>query len=172
MGPRVASTRLIGAALAVLCGLGASSSLADEAIAGDLGPIRQRVAQRDGLRGVADVKIGPVTALRSLFAGRNHAREGAIAGAVILGVMSGWYFGVMAGGGCAEMHPHESCEATTLGWAVAGAAGGALVGGAVGALIGSQFELNPTMPPASGPRTRVRLFPRRGGVGIAVSHSF
>ena len=164
MGPRVASTRLIGAALAVLCGLGASSSLADEAIAGDLGPIRQRVAQRDGLRGVADVKIGPVTALRSPFAGRNHAREGAIAGAVILGVM--------AGGGCAEMHPHESCEATTLGWAVAGAAGGALVGGAVGALIGSQFELNPTIPPASGPRTRVRLLPRRGGVGIAVSHSF
>jgi hypothetical protein len=75
----------------------------------------------------------------------------------------------MAGFACQD-YP-DKCDAAA--WlAAAGAAGGALVGGAVGALIGSQFELNPTIPPASGPRTRVKLLPRRGGVGIAVSHSF
>ena len=169
MGPRVASTRLIGVALAVLCGLGASGSLAGERSSGQFGPVRQWVAQRDGLPGIADVRIGPVRVVRGPLAGRNHAREGAIAGAVVGGVLSGLYVGAMASFGCQD-YPDKCDDAAWL--AAAGAAGGALVGGAVGALIGSQFELNPTIPPASGPRTRVRLLPRRGGVGIAVSHSF
>jgi len=88
---------------------------------------------------------------------------------VVGGVLSGLYVGAMASFGCQD-YPDKCDDAAWL--AAAGAAGGALVGGAVGALIGSQFELNPTIPPASGPRTRVRLLPRRGGVGIAVSHSF
>lgn len=58
MGPRVVTTRVIGTALVVLCGSGASGSVADEAISGELGPVRQWVAQRDGVYGSADVPIG------------------------------------------------------------------------------------------------------------------
>jgi hypothetical protein len=170
MGSRAVSTRVIGTALVVLCGLGASGSLADDAISGEIGPIRRWVAEREGGFGGADVAIGPGTPLQTPLLGRTHEREGAIVGAVVLGVLSGWYVGAMAGFACQD-YP-EKCDAAA--WlAVAGAAGGALVGGAVGALIGSQFEAVPSIPvPASGSRTRVRLMPRRGGVGIAVSHSF
>lgn len=170
MGPRVVSTRVIGTALVVLCGLGVSGSSAGDAIAGDLGPIRQWVAQNDGLPGAADVRIGPVTLRQTPLAGRNHAKEGAIAGAVVLGVLSGWYVGAMAGFGCQD-YPEKCDDAAWL--AAAGAAGGALVGGAVGALVGSQFETVPSMPVLPPPPgTRVAIVPRRGGVGIALSHSF
>jgi len=75
------------------------------------------------------------------------------------------------GGFACQDYPDKCDDAAWL--AVAGAAGGALVGGTVGALVGSQFETGFSIPvPDSGPRTRVRLMPRRGGVGIAVSHSF
>jgi len=67
MRARIAGTRVIGTALVVLCGLGASSSLAGDAISGDVGPIRQWVAQRDGLPAATDVKIGPVTARERPF---------------------------------------------------------------------------------------------------------
>jgi hypothetical protein len=89
---------------------------------------------------------------------------------VVLGVLSGWYVGAMGGFACQD-YPDKCDDAAWL--AVAGAAGGALVGGAVGALVGSQFETTPSVPaPASRSRTRLRLMPRRGGIGIAVSHSF
>lgn len=170
MGPRVVATRVIGTALVILCGLGASSSLAGDGISEEIGPIRQWVAQREGLPRGADVKIGPVTALQTPLLGRTHEREGAIIGAVVGGVLSGWYVGAMAGFGCQD-YPDKCDDAAWL--AVAGAAGGALVGGAVGALVGSQFETAPSMPvPGPRARTRVRIVPRRRGLGIAVSHSF
>jgi len=53
--------------------------------------------QRDGLPSGAGVKIGSVTALPALLLSRSHATGGAIIGAVVLGAMSGWYFGVMGG---------------------------------------------------------------------------
>ena len=60
-----------------------------------------------------------------------------------------------------------------LAFGAVGAAGGALVGGAVGGLIGSLFQADPSVSPRpSRARTRVKLLPRRGGVGIALSHSF
>jgi len=169
MGARSASMRVIGTALAVLYGLGASGSAASDGRTGEPGPIRQWVSQRAGAQGSADAQLGPVTRLRTPLLSRSHAREGAIAGAVVVGVLSGLYVGAMASFGCQD-YPDKCDDAAWL--AAAGAAGGALVGGAVGALIGSQFELKPTIPPASSPQTRVKLFPRRGGVGIAVSHSF
>jgi len=170
MGPRVVSTRVIGTALAVLCGLGASGSLADDAVSGELGPVRRWVAERDGFHGSADIPFGPATPLRTPLLSRSHAREGAIAGAVVLGVLSGWYVGAMAAFGCQD-YPDMCDDAAWL--AVAGAAGGALVGGAVGGLIGSQFETMPSIPaPPPPPGTRVAIVPRRGGIGIALSHSF
>jgi len=167
----VGSTQGIGTALVVLCWLSASSSLAADAPAGDLGPVRQRVAHSDGLLGSAEVPIGPVTPLRTPVLGRSHAREGAIVGAVVLGVLGGWYLGVMGGWGC-EAHPYERCD-EALQSAAAGAAGGALVGGAVGGLVGSWLQTTPSaLAQPSRARTRVRLLPRRGGMGIALSHSF
>jgi hypothetical protein len=170
MGLRVVATRVIGTALVVLCGLGASGSVADEAISGELGPVRQWVAQRDGVYGSADVPIGLPKPLQAPLLRRSHEREGAIVGAVVLGVLSGWYFGAMGGFACQDYR--DRCDDAA--WlAAAGAAGGALVGGAVGTLVGSQFETTPSMAvPASRARTRVKLLPRRGGVGIALSHSF
>jgi len=64
MGARIVSTRVIGTALVVLCGLGASGSLAGEGTAGGLGPLRQGVAQRDGFHASVDGPIGSATPCR------------------------------------------------------------------------------------------------------------
>jgi hypothetical protein len=172
MGPHLVGTRVIGTALVVLCWLGASGSSAGDAIAGDLGPIRQWVAQRDGVLGAPDVRIGPVTPLRTPLLSRSHAEQGAIVGAVVLGVMGGLCGAGMAAYACQEADSHGSCDETLL-YAAAGAAGGALVGGAVGGLVGSLFEATPSMPVLpSAAGTTVAIVPRRGGIGIALSHSF
>jgi hypothetical protein len=172
MRARVVSTRVIGMALVVLCWLSASGSLAGDGTTGEFGPVRQWVAQREGVLGVADVPIGPVTPLRTPLLSRSHAEQGAIVGAVVLGVMGGLCGAGMAAYACQEADSHGSCDETLL-YAAAGAAGGALVGGAVGGLVGSLFQAAPWTPAPSSPaRTRVRILPRRGGIGIALSHSF
>ena len=170
MGYRITGTRVVRVALVVLSGLGASSSLAGDGTTGELGPIRQWVAQRDGLPAVADVKIGPVRAWRGPLAGRNHAREGAIAGAVVGGALVGLYGAAMGAWACEGSQGR--CDEALVAGAV-GAAGGALVGGAVGGLVGSLFQTEPSAAPRSSrARTRVRIVPRRRGVGIALAHSF
>jgi hypothetical protein len=170
MGPRVVGTRVIGTALVVLCWLGASSSLAGDAISDAVGPIRQWVAQRDGLPAATDVKIGPVTALRTPLLRRSHATEGAIIGAVAVGALGGLYGAAMGAWACEGSQGR--CD-EMLAFGAAGAAGGALVGGAVGGLVGSLFQATPSMPVLpSTAGTRVAIVPRRGGIGIALSHSF
>jgi hypothetical protein len=170
MGPHVVSTRVIGAALVVLCGLGASSSLAGDAISCDVGPIRQWVAQRDGLPAATDVKIGPVTALRTPLLRHSHATQGVIVGAVAVGALGGLYGSAIGAWACEGSR--GTCDEMLVLGAV-GAAGGALVGGAVGGLIGSLFRADASASPRpSHARTRLNLLPRRGGGGIAVSHSF
>jgi hypothetical protein len=138
--------------------------------AGGLGPIRQWVAQNNGV--AAQIPLGPATPGRPPLLSHGHAKEGAITGAVVLGVMGGLCGAGMAAYACQEADSHGSCDETLL-YAAAGAAGGALVGGAVGGLVGSLFQAAPWTPAPSSPaRTRVRILPRRGGIGIALSHSF
>ncbi len=169
MRARIASRRVVSTSLVVLLWLSASGALADDVVLGELGPIRQWVAQNDGVA----AQLGPAVPLRTPLVRGNHAAGGAIAGAVILGVASGWYFGVMAGWGCAETRPHGNCDAETLGWAAAGAAGGALVGGVVGGLVGSLLQAAPSAgAERSHARTRLKLLPSRRGFGVALSHSF
>jgi hypothetical protein len=171
MRARIASRRVVGISLVVLSWSSGSGARADDAVVGELGPIRQWVAQNNSV--AAQTPIGPPVNLRVPSWGRSHAEQGAIVGAVIGGVAGGWYFAVMGGWGCADTRPHANCKAETLGWAAAGAAGGALVGGAAGGLIGSLLQAAPS-PRAepSGPRTRVIVVPGRRGVGVAVAHSF
>ena len=168
MRTSIASRRVVGISLVVLFWSSASGGRADDAVVGELGPIRRWVAQNDSIS--AQIPLGPPKPVRVPLMGRNHADQGAIAGAVIGGVAGGLYLGAMGAFAC-EAHPDDCHQA--LFWAAAGGAGGALVGGAVGGLIGSLFQTAPSTGAApSHARTTLTMVPSRRGVAVAVSHSF
>jgi len=87
MRTSIASRRVVGISLVVLFWSSASGGRADDAVVGELGPIRRWVAQNDSIS--AQIPLGPPKPVRVPLMGRNHADQGAIAGAVIGGVAGG-----------------------------------------------------------------------------------